>query len=341
MLEGDSGGANDPSPDGVAIRATMQIGADSSPAVCEVAALSLRPAVPIKKCRTSFHTIKGMLTIYQQIQEAVDLVEADIAKTVTASEAAQSAAMSLRSFHQYFPALTGYRFGEYVRKRRLSLAASDLADGEDSILSIALRWGYDSHEAFTRAFKREFGDTPSQCRADGLSSPSVYEIDLVGEVMMGVLTKTLPRMNVVCFDGFKPEPEAAALQQMEAWVQRHPEATGSHRTFGHNIDAEGRLAHEPDNYGYRVMVTVPESAVPFIDDTHLDTIEAGTFVVTGIEGSFEEDPSGSWITAGWQRLGEMTARSGMDAHPSHRWFEEFLEPVKPGNSRFDLYLEVS
>ena len=282
-----------------------------------------------------------MLTIYQQIQEAIDLVESDLAKTVTAREAARSAAMSLRSFHRYFPTLTGYRFGEYVRKRRLSLAMADLVNGDQSILTIALRSGYDSHESFTRAFKREFGDTPSQCRADGLSRRLVAEIDLVGEVMMGVLTKTMPRMEVVCFDGFKPEPEAAALQQMEEWLQRHPEVIGSHRTFGHNIDAQGRLAHDPDNSGYRVMVTIPESAIPFGDDTLVATIETGTFVVTGIEGSFEDDPSGSWITAGWERLGEMIARSGIEPHPSHRWFEEFLEPVKPGNSRFDLYLEVS
>jgi len=281
-----------------------------------------------------------MLTIYEQIQEAVDLIEAKLSEGVTAREAARSAAMSLRSFHRYFPALTGYRFGEYVRRRRLSVAMNDLATGDASILTIALGSGYDSHEAFTRAFRKEFGVTPSQYRANEPSARRVGEIDLVGEVMMGVLTKSLPKMTAVYFDGFKPEPEHTALKEMEAWVKRHPEATGSHRIFGHNIDAEGRLAHEPENYGYRVMLTVPEEALPFDDDTQVVSIEAGTFVVTGIEGSFEDDPSGSWITEGWNRLQEMVKRNDLEIHPSHRWFEEFLEPIKPGNTRFDLYAEL-
>ncbi len=281
-----------------------------------------------------------MLTIYEQVQEAINLTEANLSEGVTAREAAGSAAMSLRSFHRYFPALTGCRFGEYVRRRRLSIATDDLAMSDASILTIAVRSGYDSHEAFTRAFKKEFGVTPSQYRVEGSLARRVGEIDLVGDVMMSVLTKSLPKMTVAYFDGFKPEPEHTALQEMEAWVESHPDSTGSHRIFGHNIDAEGRLAHEPDNYGYRVMVTVPEQALPFGDDTQVDSIEAGTFVVTGIEGSFDDDPSGSWITEGWNRLHEMVKRNDLEIHPSHRWFEEFLEPIKPGNTRFDLYAEL-
>ena len=281
-----------------------------------------------------------MLTIYEQIQEAIDLIEADLSGGISAQVAARSAGMSLRSFHRYFPALTGYRFGEYVRKRRLSLASEDLRTGEGSILTIAVESGYDSHEAFTRAFKSEFGVTPSQFRANDVAAARVGAIDLVGEVTMGVLTKTLPMMTAAVFDGFQPEPETTALREMAAWMQRHPEAIGSHRIFGHNIDAGGRLAHEPDNHGYRVLVTVPETVLPFEDDTRVDTIEAGRFAVTGIEGSFDDDPSGSWITEGWHRLQEMVKRNNLEIHPSHRWFEELLEPVKPGNTRFDLYAEL-
>ena len=70
------------------------------------------------------------------------------------------------------------------------------------------------------------------------------------------------------------------------------------------------------------------------------TIAAGTFVVTGIEGSFEDDPTGAWITAGWQRLHEVVTRNGLTVHPSCRWYEEHLEPIESGRVRFDLYLEI-
>lgn len=280
------------------------------------------------------------MTIYEQLQRAVDLVEADLSADVPAATAARTAGMSLRSLHRYFPSLTGYRFGEYVRRRRLTEAADTLRNADASILSIAIDFGYDSHEAFGRAFKDEFGIPPREFRNSRTPALRVRAIDLVGEIHMGVLTKSLPEMTVAVFDGFKPDPEWTAIGKMEAWLKRHGDDIGPHRVFGHNIDEEGNLAFTPDNVGYLVMVTVPDSA-EYDDDTRLDTIEAGTFVVTGIEGSFEDDPTGSWITDGWQRLNEMVRRNELEVNPSHRWFEETLEPVEPGNTRFDLYLELA
>ncbi|MCJ7782135.1 MAG: AraC family transcriptional regulator [Acidimicrobiia bacterium] len=79
-----------------------------------------------------------MLTIYEQIQESIDFIEANLFEGVTADTAASSACMSVRSFHRYFPALTGHRFGEYVRKRHPSEAMSILMRSDDSVLEIAL-----------------------------------------------------------------------------------------------------------------------------------------------------------------------------------------------------------
>lgn len=300
-----------------------------------------RYTVSVKTVEPRFHTIEGVLTIYQQIQKSVDLIEANLSDRVTSEAAARSAGMSLRSFHRYFPALTGYRFGEYARKRRLSEAADDLMITAASVLEIALQSGYESHEAFTRAFKKEFGAPPLRIRSDGASVLRTRRIDLVGEVNMGVLTRSLEDMTVASFDGFKPDPEYAAQRKMEAWMEDHPDAVGSHRIFGHNIDAEGQLAHEPDNHGYQLQLTVPETALPLGDGAHLGKIEAGLFIVTGIEGSLQEDPTGAWITEGWRRLQEMMKRNGLQIHPSYRWFEEWLDPVEPGNTRLDLYLEIT
>jgi AraC-like DNA-binding protein len=282
-----------------------------------------------------------VLTIYEQVQMALDLIEKDLSARITASDAARAAGMSLRSFHRYFPSLTGYTFGEYTRKRRLTEAMDRVRAADQSILATAVDSGYDSHEAFTRAFKAEFGVTPKQFRTEMTAAKRTGAIDLVGEVMMAVLTKALPEMTVVVFDGFTPEPESRAFEQMETWMERHPEVVGSHRIFGHNIDLEGRLAHDPENVGYRVLLTVPGDALALDDDTRVEKIEAGSFVVTGIEGSFEDDPSGSWITEGWRRLQEMVRRNDLCVHESQRWFEEVLEPVEAGNTRFDLYLELA
>ena len=63
-----------------------------------------------------------------------------------------------------FPLVTGYSVTGYLRGRRLSEAARRLADGAPDILSVALDAGYGSHEAFTRAFRDQFGLTPQQVR---------------------------------------------------------------------------------------------------------------------------------------------------------------------------------
>jgi len=281
-----------------------------------------------------------VLTIYEQIQLSVDAVEERLGRQLSAADAAETARMSLRSFQQYFPALTGYRFAEYVRKRCLSEAVGDLTGTDAAILEIAVRYGYESHEAFTRAFKKEFGFPPSRIRRHDAPIARTRRIDLIGEVNMGVLTKELPRMAVICFDGYAPEPELKAHTKRLAWMQRHPEMVETHRVFGHNIDYDGNLAFDPKNVGYRVMVTVPEADPTVVDDGQYRTIEPGTFVVTGIEGSLEEDPTGAWITEGWRRLQEMIRRNGLRMHPSHRWYEESLEPIEPGNVRMDLYAEI-
>jgi len=158
--------------------------------------------------------------------------------------------------------------------------------------------------------------------------------------MMGVLTKTLPTMKAVRFDGFKPDPEISAARLMHDWMDSHPDRIGSHRVFGYNIDQDGHLAHDPDNYGYRLLLTLPEGSGSIGIDADLETIDGGNFVVTGIEGSFEEDPTGAWITEGWNRLAAMVEKGNYTIHSSRRWFEEPLEPVEQGHVRFDLYLEI-
>jgi AraC family transcriptional regulator len=63
-----------------------------------------------------------------------------------------------------FPLVTGHSVTGYLRSRRLSEAARMLADGAPDILSVALEAGYGSHEAFTRAFRDQFGVTPQTVR---------------------------------------------------------------------------------------------------------------------------------------------------------------------------------
>ena len=61
--------------------------------------------------------------------------------------------------------MTGYGIGEYIRNRRLYLAALDLKETKDKVIDIALRYCYETPESFAKAFSRFHGATPSQVRS--------------------------------------------------------------------------------------------------------------------------------------------------------------------------------
>lgn len=156
---------------------------------------------------------------------------------------------------------------------------------------------------------------------------------------MGVVVKSLSEMRVVAFEGFAPEPEHKAKKKMEQWITERGLKTKPHRIFGHNIGLDGKIDHNPENVGYKFFVTVSDDLDISNDDVKTEVIKPGKFVVTGIEGNID-DPNPKWITEGWQKLHKMIEHKGYKINETCRWFEEELEPSKPGNLRLDLYLEI-
>lgn len=98
------------------------------------------------------------------IGRAVWFIESHFAKDISLDEIAGAAGLSRFHLSRVFGLVTGRSISAYIRGRRLSDAAYALADGSLSILSVALEAGYGSHEAFTRAFRDQFGVTPETVR---------------------------------------------------------------------------------------------------------------------------------------------------------------------------------
>jgi hypothetical protein len=203
---------------------------------------------------------------------------------------------------------------------------------------VALEVGYQSHESFCRAFKAEFGLSPTRFRSGRPGRVGLERLFLIKELYMGVIVKDLPEMMVVAFDGFAPAPEDKAKAGLSAWRAAHPERGKPRRVFGHNIDAAGNIDCNPHNVGYRFMASLDGGEEA--GEAATMTIAAGRFAVTGIEGSFQEDPTGAWIGAGWERMNAMIREKGLKVKSPPRWYEEELEPQAAGNLRLDLYLEI-
>ena len=101
---------------------------------------------------------------YSWVYDAVAYIEDHLEAELTLQEVADHVGYSVFHFCRSFQGITGEAVMEYVRKRRLSEAAGALLAGEQSILTVALAFGYDSQAAFTRAFKRAYGLTPGTFR---------------------------------------------------------------------------------------------------------------------------------------------------------------------------------
>src|SRR5882762_7478636 len=93
-------------------------------------------------------------------QKALWYIESHLTDALTLDEVAAIAGISRFHLVRAFAAATGLSVMRYVRARRLSEAARALAGGAPDILGVALDADYDSHEAFTRAFRDHFGVTP-------------------------------------------------------------------------------------------------------------------------------------------------------------------------------------
>jgi AraC family transcriptional regulator len=101
----------------------------------------------------------------ESVRKALWFMEGRFGGEVSLDELSQAAGISRFHFAHVFARATGQSAMRYRRGRRLSEAARVLANGDPDILSVALDFGYSSHEAFTRAFRDQFGLTPESVRA--------------------------------------------------------------------------------------------------------------------------------------------------------------------------------
>ena len=103
-------------------------------------------------------------TVWQQLEAAVDFIESRLAHPFDAPSIASAASMSVWQLHRLFQAAVGESLMDYVRRRRLASTLGPLRDSRRRILDIALDAGFDSHEVFCRAFRREYRCSPGQVR---------------------------------------------------------------------------------------------------------------------------------------------------------------------------------
>jgi AraC family transcriptional regulator len=124
------------------------------------------------------------MDILTQLNRAMSYIETHIDDDISPEDAASVTAYSPYHFGRLFYYIADMPLSEYIRRRKLSLAAMKLQSGGARVLDIALQYGYDSADSFTRAFVKQHGVTPSQARLPGVNltifPPLTFQIRIEG-----------------------------------------------------------------------------------------------------------------------------------------------------------------
>lgn len=164
------------------------------------------------------------------IQRSIDYTEAHLTDEIDYEAAAREAASSVFHFQRLFSMLCGYTLGDYIRMRRLSLAADELQRTGGKIIDIALKYGYDTPESFSRAFTRFHGITPTQARRGGnIKSFSRLSVKLIldGGNLMDYRIEKRDAFKLICRKKQvnKPQGDTATADISAFWGECSTDGT--------------------------------------------------------------------------------------------------------------------
>ncbi len=137
----------------------------------------------------------------ESLRRAIDYMEAHLLEDISAADVAEAVYVSPFYFQKGFKMMTGLTVGEYIRGRRLYMAALDLLAEDISVLEAAYRYGYDTPESFAKAFTRFHGISPSQIRRDTRKIrtflPLKIHVQIQGGNEMDYQIEEMPSFSVI------------------------------------------------------------------------------------------------------------------------------------------------
>lgn len=133
--------------------------------------------------------------------QAVEYIEENLTGEIEYQQLGRIACCSAYHFQRMFVYLTGVPLSEYIRRRRMSLAAVDLQGGHRKVIEIAEKYGYQSPTAFNRAFQAVHGIAPSAVKKEGASitsfPPISFKITVKGAEEMNYRVETKEAFRVL------------------------------------------------------------------------------------------------------------------------------------------------
>lgn len=257
------------------------------------------------------------------LNKAMDYIEGQLCGEVDLARAAQLACVSADSFGRFFSYMTGMTLTEYIRRRRLTLAADELRGGECKVIDLAVKYGYDNPDAFTRAFVKQHGITPSAYQKNGgrvkVYPPASFQIKIKGASEMDMRIMEMPQTVVYGISGQYEGMGYKDREQLRNKLWANTEDDVPRRICGVGWEEPGCSALDGVWYGLwkdgRYMIAREAGDVKESGLLEKAEIPAGTYAAFRTEPgglAWEELPRlreevfDSWLpTSGYRQKGEL------------------------------------
>jgi AraC family transcriptional regulator len=262
--------------------------------------------------------------VISALNRLIDLVEEHLAEELDVSGLAGELGTTEYHLRRMFSSLAGMPLSEYVRRRRMTVAAADVVQGGSDLLSIAVRYGYGSSEAFGRAFRAVHGAGPGDVRRDGgplRTQPQLrFRLTVEGSTPMDTRLVDRPAFRLVGHAARVPLIHRGVNPHIQEHVQSLPpeahqrlKALGDTEPGGllqvsHDVDPDGREGTEL-TYLHGVAVTW-DTPVP--DDLDAIEVDAGRWAVFRTSGPFPQTLQTTWAATAteWFPSNPWRLRSG-------------------------------
>jgi AraC family transcriptional regulator len=257
-------------------------------------------------------------TVIAELNRLVGLVEERLTDDLDVAQLAAGLGTTEYHLRRMFSSLAGMPLSEYVRRRRMAVAAADVL-GKEDLLSIAVRYGYGSTEAFGRAFRSVHGIGLGDVRRDGgplRTQPQLrFRLTVEGNITMDARITDRPAFRLVGHAARVPLIHEGVNPHIQAHIASLP-STEHERLKGlGDTDPVGLLQVSADvdpdyaegselTYLHGVAVT---GATHVPDDLDEIEVPAGTWAVFRTEGDYPAALQAIW------------AATATDWFPSNPW----------------------
>ncbi len=246
-----------------------------------------------------------------ELNQLMQLVEERLQGDLDVASLARALGTTEYHVRRVFSSLAGMPLSEYVRRRRMSAAASDVLDGAD-LLSIAVRYGYGSSEAFGRAFRSVHGVVPTQVRRDGgplrMQPQLRFHLTVEGNFLMDTRIAERPAFQLIGHAARVPLIHSGVNPHIHAHIASLPASAHARLKALSDTEPAGLLQVTDDvdadnaegsELTYLHGVATAE-ADPVPDDLDAIEVDAGTWAVFRVEGDYPAALQEAWAATATQ-----------------------------------------